>query len=273
MRFYLKRLFLFSIPLQILALPFIFQYSLFYISGENRFEYPRVRNQKMIVGYKYDNFKDIYYKHNILSQERFDIVGIGSSQVLQFRDSFFNRTFYAWNIINYSTDYLSVFETLKEKGKLPSAFLLQLDERTFNKDFDKPTTTLAGLKHPNTINPEFALTKNIIADFLKLKRKKNIDEYSLNGLSAQYYFSGYRHDGSYFYGKLCYDINYNSKAFDSTFAAQRIKIDSNSTFFNINYTPAALQNLEKFLNACTMANIDVICFFQPYPNSILRPLK
>lgn len=274
MKLYIKRLFLFIIPLLIISSPFIFQYILFKVSEENTYEFKRdIKNRRNIVGYKYDNFKDIYYKYEILTKENFDIIGIGSSRVLQFRENFFNRKFYAWNIINYSSDYLSVFETLKSNGKLPSVFLLQLDERTFNKDFDNPKPTLARLKYPNTINIDLDITKNIIKDFFSLKRKTSVQDYLLHGLSAQYYFSGYRHDGSYLYGKLCYDIVYNHDNFDSTFEVQQSKIDSSNTFFNITYNPAALQNLKLFLEACTSDNIKVICFFQPYPDSIIKDLK
>jgi len=271
---YSKRVILFLIPLFLVALPFIFQYFLFKVSGENSFEFDKPQEKsKLLVGYKYDNYKDRYYKYQIISSRKFDIIGIGSSRVLQFRKEFFKKSFYTWNIINYSQDYLSVLQTLKAHNNLPGFILLQLDERTFNKDFDRNTTTLADLKYPSTINLDISLTKDVLQDYFALEHKPYFREYILEGLAAQYYFSGYREDGSYQYGKLLYTINNQRRLFDSTFQATQKNINSGNTFFNIKFSQASLNNLNDFLDSCTKENIHVICFFQPYPSSVLSKLK
>lgn len=274
MKSYLKKVFLFVLPILVpFSLPIIFQLFLFNKSGESHLFSIEPLEKGSIVGYKYDNLKDINYKYQIVTRKRFEIVGIGSSRVLQFREKFFNRSFYAWNIINYSSDYLNIFHLLKANNTLPSFFLLQLDERTFNKDFDQADPTLKFLSKPNLVSFDPDLNIAIIKDYIALNRRSEFKGYSLKGLAAQYYFSGYRHDGSYQYGKLIYNMNFDYENFDSTFVAQRALIDDDNKFFNINYSSTALSNLNLFLEECSKSGVKVICFFQPYPNSIVKTLK
>jgi len=109
-------------------------------SGENFrsvSDITRNRSKQFLVGYKFNESNYRYIKWNsINNSETLDVLALGSSRVLQFRDSMFTGKFYNSGFtIQSINDFEPFLKGLKVR-QLPQIIIISLDQWMFNSAWD-----------------------------------------------------------------------------------------------------------------------------------------
>lgn len=226
------------------------------------------------------NQNTFFYKLELLKAIKPNVVALGSSRVMQFRQEMFNTSFIntggAINCISEAEKFVD--EMLKLYT--PKIVIFGLDDWWFN-----PNSPSSNWKNPELDSSTKITFEKIIAPYLWLYEEKiTLSDYisllvnkrnmfqskltlnSLLGISAIKRESGFRSDGSYFYGKMLVTTNVNDYQFKDTIR----RIDSNVDRFE--YSDTMLKenwdiamNLMKKLNKI---GVKTILFIPPYANSI-----
>ena len=290
MKKYILKVLIFASPLLIfISLPLLF----LSISKEMYFNLDKIitkdHNKSYLIGFGYDEQTYPYIKYQHLLHHRpYDIISLGSSRVLQFREQMFTGSFYnAGYTINGIKDFQQFLELLPSE-KLPKILILGLDQWMFNPNW-KYHNTIGNPKRytQNTFKQSFELHKirlysiKFYKDWL-FRRKitlnrilNNKTNYQLIGLNAFINYKGIRNDGSMFYGTKIHDLLKNnntspSKLFHKTF--NRI-INNHKRFeYSSTISQESLIILDKLLSFCKEENIHVIGFLPPYADAVYNKL-
>ena len=205
------------------------------------------------------------------TNKKIDILVIGGSRTLQFRDLMFNQPFYNAGVIMFNFRDLE-FLTEAILALKPKIIIIGCEQYFFNKNFSM-FDTLSEYNSSSKFNYKAILT-NFVADYFKQKFTLNEIKDSNNefiGLSAIVKKSGFRPDGSHNYeetekqyglpGELFKDI---SGRIDSKVARYE-RVQEISTL--------AVERLRTFLHKCHKNNITVVGFLPSWPKAIIEKLK
>lgn len=277
MRKFLKKGLLFSIPLIILIVPPVF---VLLISSENFKDIDGVikNDDKYIIGYAYNEENYNYLKWKTLTrQEPFETVALGSSRVLQFRRQMFTSTFYnAGYTISSINDFLPFLESIP-KENYPKYLIIGLDQWMFNDAYDNlsesPDIDLWATSFKKT--PTTAIIKNVWKDLFNKKYGINTlveqDPIMHIGLNAKVNNTGFRNDGSMYYGQQIQRLlNNDSLANDYHFNNTKNRINKGIIRFQYGseVNNKALLKLDELLSFCKEHNIFVIGFLPPFADEI-----
>jgi hypothetical protein len=281
MRKFIKKILLFSIPLIIIFSPVIV---VLYGSGENFTSIDKIlkSGKKYLIGYAYNENNYGYLKwKTIESTSKKEILALGSSRVLAFREDMFNTSFYnAGYTINNMEDYLLFFENIP-KNKYPRLLIIGLDQWMFNPNYGdlKQTKNNTFWEKSFTFKPSPSTIKTSYINFLDGKYdfsaiyKKN--DFQKIGLNALMNNKGMRRDGSMFYGsqiEMLLDNDPLANDFNYSNTLLRIR-EGNRKFEYANHSNLnAYVKLDEFLNFCKKNNIYVIGFFPPYANVVYQKM-
>ena len=183
-----------------------------------------------------------------LKQEKTDISIVGSSRAAGFeKEMFLNKSVYNYSmIINSIQDIFSLIEDLDLEKK--DTLLIGLDQWNFNKNY---LGRLSNVYKKNNLNIPFILYDKL----------KQFDNLQLIGDKAWKNFSGFRNDGSYFYGKRFIVPKDKLEDFNFIDTYNRIK-DGNRRFeYGSEIDFKQLKKLEEILLLCKKREIVVIGFF------------
>lgn len=235
--------------------------------------------KQYILGYAYNgkgtNYE--YFKFQKTVKIKPEVLALGSSRVLQFRDYMFKKSFYnAGFTVGTIDDYLTFLKQLPKDYK-PEFLILGFDQWMFNESYYNNKEP-----YPNNI---YSLNRSLDTDngfmnILKVYKEifngkinyKNINQKSDTlyfGLNALINKKGFRNDGSFDYG-----INHQYyKDFDSVniFFKREIEwIDKGEKYFvyGKNINQSALAKYKELLIYCQDKNINLISFLPPLPNTI-----
>lgn len=286
MKIFLRRVLYFLTPVL-----FFLSYPIYILSSkkENFYNLDEILNSdnKYIIGYKYNekNYKYLKYK-KILLNKKFDVLALGSSRVLQFRDKMFEASFYNAGYTVSTIDDFEFFLKLIPEDKLPRYLIIGLDQWMFNKEWNTINRNDNKIKEDFTNNTSKSIFTgleklNLVYDdiihkqlnFHKVYQKSNRE---LIGLNATLNFTGFRNDGSMFYGKQINNLQKKSTdtedyLFKETFT--RIN-NANRRFEYGNFADEkAIKTLEKLLHFCKNKNILVIGFLPPYANEVYEKMQ
>ena len=245
-------------------------------------------NEKYLIGYAYDesNYKFLKWKE-IDHRPQQEVIALGSSRVLQFREKMFTVPYYGCgSMISSIADFLPFIKTLP-KEKMPKYLIIGLDQWMFNAKWDnlkEKKEQIIDWKKLYTNNLSLPTLKNTWKDILNRRygisifykdqnQKNNIKIIGLNALLNR---KGFTKDGSFYYGnQIEYLLNDNSQAddyhFENTFS--RISQGNQRFEYGEKMNPHAIDELERLLSYLKEQNISVIAILPPFADAVNKKMK
>lgn len=275
------KILIFSIPIILVFLPPVIVLK---GSGENYTEINSIidKNDKYLIGYAYNENNYSYLKWTTINKKpKYQIIALGSSRVLQFRDSMFNSSFYnAGYTVSRIADYIAFLQSIPQE-KYPKYLILGLDQWMFNENWDngigKTTTNYwsnSFSKFPK-MNTYFSVYKDLFKGKYGFNIFNNTSKIKI-GLNAIINNKGFRNDGSIYYGTQIYKlINNDNSANDFEFNDTYNRIeDGNRRFqYGDKVNQIAVDKLSQLLSFCKGNNINVIGFIAPFANSVYEKMN
>jgi len=270
---------IFFIPLILVLLPpSWFLYSI----KENFFDLENfilnTNSKNYLIGYTYNekNYKFLKWK-TINANSKFEVWSLGSSRAMQFRSEMFDKSFYnAGFTVGRINEFLPFMKSI-DKSKYPDVLIVTLDTWMFNSKYDKVDDVIDETKWANSfkIYPDFTTFKSVWGDFIKYKfspnEKYTTEGYFRVGFNALFKNSGFRNDGSFYYGdQIKKLITKDSTCSDYQFRSTFTKIDKGIERFEYgnSFNPKAFLALEKFIYFCKKNNIKIVLLFPPFAETI-----
>ena len=277
MQKFIKRLFIFSIPVIIvLLLPFyvLWKYDENFYKIDNLI----TGNEKYLVGYGYNEYNYRYLKWaNLNSNPKKAVWALGASRVLEFRSNMFDSSFYnAGFTINGINDYLPFLKSIPAE-KYPHYLLLSLDHMMFNEACDNLKTTPAVNFWQSSFRlyPRPGVYQAAFKDMLTGKYPvisfDEPDTINKVGLNAEVNNTGFRNDGSMYYGVQIPKLISNDTTADYynyVNTLQRIKNGNMRFEFGKSVNEKALVKLDSLLGFCRNNNIEVVAFLPPFADKV-----
>jgi len=222
------------------------------------------------------NQNTFFYKLELLKVTKPNIVALGSSRVMQFRKEMFNTSFCNTGGAINSVDEAEKFVNEMLKGHKPKIVIFGLDDWWFN-----PNSPAASWKNPEDDTSTQITFEKIIAPYMWLYEEKiTFNDYllllinkksmfqskltinALLGISAIKRETGFRSDGSYFYGNMLVTTNVNDYQFKDTLR----RIHSGVDRFEYSDTMSK-ENRDKTISIFRKLkanNIIVVAFIPPF---------
>lgn len=279
----------FCLKIAVFILPlFLFLVPPIYIlkhSGENFNDLDATlkSNKKAIIGYSYHekNYRYLKWK-KLMIEKPYEVVALGSSRVLQFRENMFETSFYnAGYTISGVEDFVPFLKSIP-RNKYPKYLVIGLDQWMFNENWDTIQTIKKSSFWTDAFrkNPDIKTFLTTWDDLLNSKYNFNITNHKngikLIGLNACVNNVGFRNDGSMDYGttiekKLINDTTANDYNFNDTFP--RIEGGRVQFKYGNKINPKAISELEKLLTYCKNNGIYVVAFFPPFADAVNKKMN
>lgn len=250
-----------------------------YTSGENmRYIDTIIDSESMyLIGYAYNEENYNYLKwRRIHFGPKVDVIALGSSRVLQFRNTMFQTSFYnAGYSISSIKDFLPFLEGIP-KEKYPQYLIMGLDQWMFNEHWDD----LSKVRTPAYWSKSFhykADAPALIYAWRDLLRGKIKFFYRKNGtmdfvgLNAVINNKGFRNDGSMCYGSQIEKLLKNDPtANDYQYSDTYKRIESGNKRFEHGDTANtnAIMELDRILSFCKQNEICVVGILPPFARQI-----
>jgi hypothetical protein len=232
-----------------------------------------------VLGYAY-NGKGVnyeYFKFTKTVDLKPEILVLGSSRVLQFRDCMFKGRFYnAGFTVGTIDDYLTFLKLLPDDYQ-PELLLLGFDQWMFNEEYYNSKQAYSSSMY--TLNKSLEVDNGFL-NLLKVYEglyngkinykniKKRSDTIYL-GLNAVINKKGFRKDGSFDYG-VNHKYFSDFKTVDAFFLREKKWIENDKKYFihgeEINHV--AIRKYEELLVYCNNKNIKLVSFLPPLPNTV-----
>ena len=282
-----KKLFL---KIFLLFLPFIliFAYPLLVILMADEETSPdhvivlQQQDPSLLYGPAFTNQIPYYKLQNTLIRKP-QILILGTSRVMQFRQNFFSTPTNVYNAgggIVYLWDYAD-FLKLIPSNQQPKLLILGLDQWQFNPNWRRERHQLyQTIKKKTHALVEQPLLHVLQANFKEIYQAmlaekvtfdllwKNIRQRQGIGLNAVIEKQGFRSDGSYRYGLLKLS-DYQERYVD---ALDRIKNGANFFAYAENMDNSRLEILRKILEFCQQNNIHVVAFLPPFSPASMQAM-
>ena len=286
MKRFILSTFLFTLPLCIVLFPGIYK---LFSTRENLHNVDEVignlDKKKYLIGYLYDESHYRYLKYKALAKSKATIVALGSSRVLPFRQEMFEAKFYnAGFVIENIQDFETFLQCVPEEN-LPDYLILGLDQWMFNDAWNNLTPKS---KFHWTMNNSFATSRaikttiNLYPDWMlgRLTLQNQTRSYSsdieLVGLNAHVHSTGFRNDGSMYYGELIQRLNRGDTSISDFMYRRTLKRihDGNERFqYGDEVSARALRILDNLLSHCKSKGIDVVGFVPPFADAVYATMK
>lgn len=234
---------------------------------------------KYLIGYAYDDNVNGYMKWTYINlNKRKTIWTLGSSRVLQFRANMFTTSFYN---AGYTASRIKEFRPFLRSipdDKLPDYILIGLDQWMFNEAWDNVSITPEESLWKNNFSfypKPYPLYRTVYEDifsgkysFKALREKSSIQKIGINAVMGN---TGFRNDGSLFYGAQIAKLIQNDKTvkdygFSETF--QRIQQGNNRFEYGKEVNKKAIAELEKLLDYCHNKHITIVAFLPPFADAV-----
>ncbi len=277
---FLKNILLFSIPILIgLAIPMITLFS----TGEDFVDIDKVIevDNDYLIGYAYHENNYNYLKWKAVNvKERKEVLAIGSSRVLQFREKMFSQPFYnAGYTVKNIQDFIPFIKGLS-KDKYPKCLILGVDQWMYRKNKDSEVRDSCFWENSYSMIPQKSVLKKVYQSYfkknVKLFYKSSDENFQKIGLNAFVNGKGFRNDGSMNYGSLINRvINKDSTLADFEFkdTFERIKEGSKQFGFANMIDTNNLNELNNLLSFCKQNNLFVIGILPPFADKVNEQLK
>lgn len=227
--------------------------------------------QDMLVGMAY-NEQTAYYKLANANMRNVNVMTLGTSRVMQFKDFFFLNSFYnCGGAVNGNYNEYTNFLNNMDKQALPQFIILGIDSWVFNDAWNYSYSdlkySLIAKKEPDKIG----IFKKIVEDYFigKWNFRDFINGYGNIGFNGVLKGNGFMNDGSYYYGAEYRNPKSNSDYnFIDTFG--RIDMGTARFEYGSEVDEESINYLETLLNYCKENNIMVIGFITPFAPSVVE---
>lgn len=270
--------------------PFLIFFSIpTYILWQSKENFNKIDNvlagkSDYLIGYAHTETNYHYLKWAYLvSNERKTIWALGSSRVLSFRRNMFDVSFYN---AGYTVESLNDFRPFLKSipnTKYPKYLIIGLDQWMFNESYDalnsKPS--IDSWKNSFKFFPKLLPTYRLIYedwftgkyDFSNLKTDTSVHKIGLNAILNN---TGFRNDGSIFYGSQIKKLlNNDTTAVDYHYTNTLERIEKASGRFQHGQyvNEKALLELDEILRFCKDNQIKVIAFLPPYSDTVFNKMN
>lgn len=272
MKKFLGKISIFIIPLILFfGLPCYFLIK--YKENFNSFTSFPSKNDKVLIGYKYNesNYDYLKWKASNLDNH-YTILALGSSRILQFRKEMFNDSFYnAGFAVKRLNEFLPFLKSLKNSNQ-PKYLLISLDQWMFNYNWDK-LETQANIDNWETsfqYSPKLSIINATWKDIFDGNFEtitNSTDGVRRIGLNAYINETGFRNDGSFYYGKqIAKKLQNDSTMADFKFreTISRINKGNNRFEYGSDVNIKAILELKRLLSYCKEHKIRLVAFLPPF---------
>lgn len=261
--------------------------SFLFVSGESYKSFDNIiyKNNDYLIGFAYSEKNYLYLKFKeIEHRNSFDIIALGSSRVLQFRDKMFNCTFYnAGNTISSIADFKPFIESFLIPKK-PKIVIITLDQWMFNANWENLANYSGStkiIKASFTKNASLRTIFKVWSDLLKGKYgfeilSSNSKSLKKIGLNAIVNSKGFRRDGSYDYGNLIFQLLTNdSTANDYGYSDTYSRINNGIRRFEYGseVNDMSIKALNDLLAFCKKNDIYVVAILPPFADKVNLKMK
>ena len=276
MKRFVKEIVIFFIPLIILIVGIIPVAIVGYKIGEfksvDKWITAQRNNESVLVGLGYNEQTSVYKLKNCNEREA-DVIALGTSRVMQFKEYFFNSNFYNCGgaVSSNYNEYLNFLQNLNYNPKM---IILGLDAWVFNDAWNGTKYQEYEYFTIGEVNRNrMSILVNMYEDWaLKKWSYKSINNYAENiGFNGRVKNSGFMYDGSYYYGDMYLnpEIQKDYKFVD-TF--NRIETGTARFEWGEHIDEDAITQLENLLSYCEKNNIEVVGFIAPFAPSVYRKM-
>lgn len=178
------------------------------------------------------------------------------------------------------TDFIPFLKTIP-KEKYPKYLIISLDQWMFNKACDKLDNVSSGEKWKQGFRfyPDFPTIKDLSGKIFQNKYdwapETNMDDIKLVGFNAVMNHTGFRDDGSMFYGDQINKLLRDDPSLrDHRFADTYSRIENGNRCFEYgeNVNPAAIKELDGILKFCNDNGIYVVAFLPPFAEAVYQKM-
>lgn len=228
----------------------------------------------ILYGPSYSNPVKVFKMSSVLLR-RPSVVALGTSRVMQFRAQMFNapRRFYNAGGAVATVWELRPFLDAIPVGQEPEVLIIGLDQYLFNANYAEfdvatPAVELSWVEIIQnakwTVYDDYLHGKFDLATLFK--REHRLDRLGLNAIANN---TGFRNDGSYYYGKFIANPR-GSGNDDIDFATtlDRIRRGTSRFEYGSRVSPHAVDELRAFLKACRERDIHVAAFLPPFAHEV-----
>jgi len=285
MKHFINKILIFSLPGILLLIPPLL---ILKITGENYTDIDNLieSQKKYFIGYAYNenNYKYLKWKE-LTSRKPQQVVALGSSRVLQFREEMFESSFYnAGFTISRITDFVPFLKSLPSI-KYPEVLIIGLDQWMFNENWDTISniqTNESKWRDSFTKYPRISTFRNVWKDLFSGKygfdilRKDSQNTIQKIGLNTFVNDKGFRKDGSNSNGAQIIKLqNGDPTANDFNFANTYLEIKKSIGVFHYGnqINPKALLELDNLLDFCKHHKIYLIGFLPPFADAVNERLE
>ena len=276
MKTFLKDVLIFSLPIIVIGCIFGFFYFIGYRTNEFEEIDTIIQEQRdnhvILVGLGYGE-QTAYYKKENANYYHAEVIALGTSRVMQYKDSFFDTSFYncGGSVAGNFNEYRNFLQNLEYT---PSMIILGLDDWIFNDTWNRSCREVMRFELIRPVNRnKVVMTLDIIKDFLKQKWSiSELNNYTLNkGFGGAIKDAGFMYDGSYYYGNV-YRNPQNSSDFQFKDTLERIKEGRDRFEYGIQIDSDTLIQLDLLLKYCSENDIYVLGVRSPFAPSIYQKM-
>jgi hypothetical protein len=239
-----------------------------------------------LIGLKYTNPESVQFKIKMTKEQRPEILAVGTSRIMQVRRSFFKETtsFYNAGGAIRRLPHIRKFLTRLPSDYSPKILMLSLDQRFFNQNWDDINPENLDyeeyftMDYSNVMYVTSQVLKGFIPDLIDgrydFKSFFSLSLLSENrriGLSAHLDNSGFRNDGTYYYGYIIRDPESVLHA-DHKFKMSHDRITNALLGFQYSNDvhAKAIEELDAILSDCQKKNIHVVAYLPPYAHEVYQ---
>lgn len=232
----------------------------------------RIKTDKLLgMGY---NEQTPYYKLRNANIDRVPVLALGTSRVMQFSSVYFyDGMFYNTGgaVRNNFDEYINFLENL---NYTPKVIILGIDFWLFNEKFIGNYPECPCYATITQVERSFnAILKEIIQDAQKEKwtlpqLNNYASEIGLNGRIKQ---SGFRRDGTYYYGDV-YRAPENADDYQFKDTLKRIDEGSRRFEYGSDVYDKTVDELDQFLSYCMEREIKVVGFLPPVAPTVYNAM-
>jgi len=268
---------LFSIPLWVIFTPAVIHLETYRELESTEVMASQNQHNGALIGLAYTDPMHLV-KHAVLKNRQPEVIALGTSRVLQFRDFCFSKpgSFYNCGRAIGKIQDLEAFLS-SYPGEKPKVIILGLDQDMFSVDDDDL------LKEPRTYQSKDTtygtrLTKGTKAFWEAWSDGDLVTGTNLPGTTnyigknARLENEGYRADGSYCYGRVLRQGD-QQDTYDFKQTIRRIDKGKGRFAPTTEINPNAIQKIANFLETCRELNIHVVGFLPPYGSKVYDRFK
>jgi len=268
---------LFSIPLWVIFTPAVIHLETHRELESTEVMASQSQHNGALIGLGYTDPMHLV-KHAVLQNRQPEVIALGTSRVLQFRDFCFSKpeSFYNCGRSVGKVQDLEAFLS-SYPGEKPKVIILGLDQDMFSVDDEDL------LKKPRTYQSKDSsygtrLTKGTKAFWEAWSDDEIVTGTTLLGTTnfigrnARLENEGYRADGSYCYGRVIRQSN-QQDAYDFKNTIRRINKGKGRFAPATEINASAIQQIADFLKNCKELDIHVVGFLPPYGSKVYERLQ